>query len=295
MPEYAQWYENIPGAVGAYVYLIASIVFNYLTAVRLLCLSVRQSPERQRWRLAAQSAEAAFPSAGGNDTATRGTQTRQHLKAIKQMKTVGKRKRQASGWEQPTRLVVWREVISSHFCSKRHPGLGDKIPVEIFPCHSQLLISNFNLCFNLIKLRCQTLLFLLSPNDFAVASLLETQTFYHYTKHSQALRMSQECLFLQQKDIYVPPANAKASPAQASGKETHSTSWKTPPYEGSRTNTHSHNKTTWKTDSGNVCKLCLHELNSEKSQWFILATDMSCFWFHWQSTPQAFFWFRFTG
>lgn len=103
------------------------------------------------------------------------------------MKTAGKRKQQASGWEQPTRLVVWREVISSHFCSKRHPGLGDKIPVEIFPCHSQLLISNFNLHFNLIELRCQTLLFLLSPNDFAVASLLETQTFYHYTEHSQAL------------------------------------------------------------------------------------------------------------
>lgn len=40
-------HENTPGAVGACVCLIASIVFNYLAAVRQLCLSVRQSPERQ--------------------------------------------------------------------------------------------------------------------------------------------------------------------------------------------------------------------------------------------------------
>lgn len=76
------------------------------------------------------------PGAGGNDTATRGTNTKQHLKAIKQMKTAGKRKLQASGWEQPARSGIWREFISSHFYPERHPSLGDKVPVEIFPCRS---------------------------------------------------------------------------------------------------------------------------------------------------------------
>lgn len=79
------------------------------------------------------------------------------------------------------RLVIWGEFISSHFYPERHPSLGDKVPVEIFPCHLQLLISNFHLHFYSIALRCQIPLFPLLPNDFAVASCLGTPSFYHYT------------------------------------------------------------------------------------------------------------------
>lgn len=149
MPEWALWHENKPGAAGTCVHLIASTVFNYPAAVRQLCLRVRQSLERSADASQPRQPKPHPPSAGGNDTATRGTQTQLHLKAIKQMKTAGKHKWQASGWEQLTCLVIWREVISSHFYSKRHPSLGDKVPVEIFPCH---FISFWSLIFIFISI-----------------------------------------------------------------------------------------------------------------------------------------------
>lgn len=95
------------------------------------------------------------------------------------------------------------------------------------------------------------------------------------------------CIFL--LPMHRPPHGRQLS-AQAGRTETHNTPWKSLSYEGSRSSSHSHSKTTWKTDPGNVLKPSLLKL-----LWFILTMDTSCFWFHWQSTPQAFLGIWFTG
>ena len=81
--------------------------------------------------------------------------------------------------------------------------------------------------------------------------------------------------------IFLLPMHSQFS-AQVSRTETHNTPWKCPSYEGSRTGPHSHSKAAWTADPGNVLKPRLLKLNSEKSLWFILTMDTSCFWFHWE-------------